>query len=307
MVAHVFAPSLVIAVAVAALVLGGIGRVSRKPPPPRDVESIVVHRQVERAKTIEECSVIVLGDSSALMGVDAPLLQAELGTCVQSLATIGFVGPSGYARILGLYGDRHPVRTVVFLMHGSSLSISESLFAYEGFEALDDRRPPKRSNVPGMDALFDSRVAPLLDLPLPGEYGRHYGWPVSLSEELDARQGSLTDPNQGALKLGSGELNFTDAVRSRLAALQEALTRLEPETLWVDVTPVATSNTEGRRFTEAVASEFVQALGPNARRLGLPSAMPDKYFATSTHLNAVGQTEYTELLAVRMRAARPPP
>src|SRR5215813_573698 len=53
----------------------------------RDLESIVIEGQIERARTIPEADVLILGDSSALMGIDADDLGRELGgKRVESLA-----------------------------------------------------------------------------------------------------------------------------------------------------------------------------------------------------------------------------
>ena len=48
--------------------------------------------------------------------------------------------------------------------------------------------------------------------------------------------------------------------------------------------------------------QWTEWLGTDAALTGLPAVLPDELFATTTHLNAVGVTVYTERLAAALQA-----
>jgi hypothetical protein len=54
---------------------------------PADLESIVIQTQQTRAQTIANADLLVVGDSSGLMDIDAARLASLMGRRVESLST----------------------------------------------------------------------------------------------------------------------------------------------------------------------------------------------------------------------------
>jgi hypothetical protein len=270
-------------------------------PSALDLEGIVVDGQRARAGTIGDVDVLILGDSSALMGVDAVALGLALGGArVESLATIGYVGPAGFARLLEDFTARgRRARTVVLMMHGVSLALPESLFVHKGFEArVAGSGPAPRSPVRRfLDQLYARLVAPVLDLPLPGAFGQHYGRPDALADALREGHGSLVDPNRYAAKTERFSFVLSEAVASRLDTFRAAAPRLGVSDLRVVVAPLPASvvDDQTRSTHAAVAVAFARRAG--GELVPLPPSRPDEDFATLTHLSAAGRARFTASLA----------
>jgi hypothetical protein len=83
------------------LVSGGAWNAIEPVPPSQSLENVIVEAQIARAQAGRAVDLLIVGDSSALMGIDAPVLGAKLGGArVESLALFGSVGPAGYAALL---------------------------------------------------------------------------------------------------------------------------------------------------------------------------------------------------------------
>ena len=290
---------------VAAALLAGAGllvRAETGPLPRRDLESIVVEGQMARARTIPDADVLILGDSSALMGIDADQLGRELGgKRVESLATIGFVGPAGFAHLLDETATAgHHFGTVVLVLHGVSLALDERVFGRLGFEAMAEGHE-KRGRWPTWvrDAIYDRWVATVLDLPLPGSFGRSYGRPADLAAALREHHGSLVDPNTFARSTSEPfRFQLSPAVATRLDAFASTWARRGTGKLLLLITPIPESRVgpDTLETRATTAAEVQERLG-GATQLPLPASMPDADFASLTHLDAEGRARYTALLA----------
>jgi hypothetical protein len=274
------------------------------------IEDILLAAQMERARTLAQVDVLVIGDSSALMDVDATVLGDALHLRVDTLATVGYSGPLGFVRLAETYaaqGRRLP--TLVFLVHGTSLAITEESFRAKGLEALVlGKANPNRSPVGGARRqIVDGGIRRAVHYPLPGSFGRHYGWPEDLVAALERGHGTLLDPGQlGGEAGGKRPFSFelSPAVRARLPGMADSLVKLAPERIVVAITPVPEGSVGPDTLAqrEAVAKELVDALRlPPGALLPLPAAMPDGDFASFTHLGASGRARYTALLAARLR------
>jgi hypothetical protein len=275
----------------------------RRAAPPEDIESIVIQRQFERSKSLPQVDVLLIGDSSALMDVDVTALEERLGQRVESLATVGFVGPAGYAHLLERYatGGRH-LPTVVLLMHGYSLSLAESVFQTMGFERMvltDQPRLRERRFKAAQRTLADALVRPVVSIPLPGLFAKAYGWREDLVAAIDAGHGSLTDPNTLS-KRGTGyEFSVSDAVANRLGQLGQTLATLHPDRLLFAITPLPEDDVGPSTLSSRAqaAARVASLLGTQATMLdGLPPMMSRQSFASPTHLAASGRESFTTVL-----------
>jgi hypothetical protein len=286
---------------------------ARMPPRPgqRDFEPVVVGEQIKRATTVPRADLLILGDSSALTGVNARLLGDALGVRVESLATLGWVGPAAYARLLERVAERTgPPAAVLLLMCGEGLRVDERTYVSHGFErsVMDGLRPQAAAAPqPALDRIYDRLMVPLVDPPLPGRLGFYYGWAADLSGTLARDRGTVVDPtlpDVGSLRRAY-RFELYPPVEDRLLVLGKALAATHTARALVALSPLPDSGvgplTEGSRAS--VLERVVHALGlPAEAAVASPMALPMAEFATFTHLSAHGRETYTAALA---RALKP--
>lgn len=296
---------------VAAVVVGAAEAWFRLNPSevPTDLESMVLQAQHDRASTIGAADALIVGDSSGLMDIDAGQLASRLGRRVESLAIIGFAGPRGFAALLGEYATRAQPATILLVMHGESLNLPEQTFSDLGLEeqALSGRR--RRPAPPGVGArrrLFETLVSPLVEFPLPGAYGTHYGMPSELRRQLSLGHGSLVDPSQSWAAGQRIDYVFTvsDAVRTRLSAVDAAVAFSAALYLVISPLPQSAIGATTPQTRDRTSAEVLKALGARWQAIDTPIGLDDRLFATVTHLNADGRRQFTEQLAA---ALSPPP
>jgi hypothetical protein len=303
MVARAGGGSLLVAGALVAAAAWVHARGSRSALPPA-VETVIVTTQLERAVALPPTDVLVVGDSSALMGVDPVALGAELGgRHVELLATLTWVGPAGYAALVDrVFSKQHPGTIVVLMV---ALSLDENFYRATGYEAmvLQDLRGPAR--IPRQladfgDGLFLEVVQPAVDFWLPGTFGRRYGTPEDLAAFIRGHQGACIDPNHYVPPGRTISFQLSEATERRMTVLGDTLARALPATAHFGMTPLPESevgvDTAESRARTIVAARTALRLAREAV-LDLPLALPDADFATSGHLGASGRGPFTAALA----------
>jgi len=315
---------LVVALALAIHGAASVGLLPR-PKAALDVDRTILVHQAEAARRPSAAKTVFIGDSSCLMNVAAD----EMGADVLNLGTLSYLDLASYARLLREYLDRNggSVQRVVLLMHPAALRLGERNEYFR--EVIDahwegrDLRHPGESLLPrwfGASRMRARVLNRVLPEPLPGAYGRFYGFSDNLWRYLDAHQGSMIDPRAFDLATAQGTTDF------RLAPRFEAESRVFRQAvpagvrLEVGLTPVpeglampgeAERHLEQlgpmwllqRRPTDRVASltaarlqeilrEWSQWLEADRVLTNLPPTMPDRFFASPTHLNADGRKEY---------------
>lgn len=301
------------AAACGAFFFGLMGAVSgRLPPRPADrqLEGIIVREQLRRS-TVVRPQLLILGDSAALMGVDVRRLGQELHLQVESLATLGWVGPAGYAQLLDAVVQRAgPPEWVVVLMCGVSLALSEEQFAQAGYEmrVLSGTASGEEVTRASMrDRIYERLFSPLLDPPLPGRYGFYYGWPADIAATLERGHGSMVDPSVSntASLAPSYRFEVSPAVSGRLRLFGHALRargtarRRLFGTMPLPQTAVGPDSDATRR--QALSQVMLTLHFPENSILDLPLALPYTQFASLTHLNAAGREVFTEILSRALR------
>jgi hypothetical protein len=297
------------------LVLTAAALAARLPAPAtdEDMANLVVGAQMRRAERLGPADLLVLGDSSGLMGVDAARMERPLGRRVQSLATVGYVGPAGYARMLDRVATHTTERPqVLLLLSPVSLAIDEAGFATKGL-GLETKVlagptvAPRESEVRPVELIYARLFAPLIRAPMPGRLGFHYGWPEDVARALDDGHGTLIDPNrfEEASVQRPTRFEVTPAVEARMRVLAVAL-RAHARAPLFAFTPIPQravgADTEATRA--AARDRILALLGlPDSAYLALPTALPGSLFATSFHLDATGRQHFTELLVAELRKA----
>ncbi|MFZ5893962.1 MAG: hypothetical protein ACOY0T_23065 [Myxococcota bacterium] len=299
-----------VVVAVAILVV--FGCIRRRDPKPllSAIEHIVVDTQMKRSHSIGRADVLILGDSSVLMGIDAVQLSHELGGArVESLATIGFMGPRGYAKLLDNYVSAgHTAATLVFLMHPKSLETSESILVEGRYEqtVLDDRQTTSGLLLTeGRREIFSNVIDAAATLPLPGAYGKYYGWADQVARAIRDGHGSLIDPHELRREdctSGFVPRSASEAVLRRAPYLRASVEHARPARFLVGVTPVPESCHTDPTSRDSLLTQLAEAIGRSHATLNeLPAALPDEYFASTTHLNREGRVHFTRLIARVLR------
>jgi hypothetical protein len=275
------------------------------------VDREVIRAQLDRVETIPtELGVLLVGDSSGLMGIDPEMLQASLGVETESLNTLGYVGPRGYASLLDRFRARGGTASrLVLVLHPSSLMRKPVWLAWERMTisgALDPN--PPADLVQGTRARLLSIAEPVLYFPLYGPLGDFYGNAPALGAFIRAHKGAAIEPGGplGEVALvpgGNDRLEVNETFLETLPALAEAVDRFGPDQTRLVLMPqpdwFAGADLDRQAGEIRTRLERELHLDP-ARRLETPATMPAALFGTPTHLSPVGRAEFTRLLAERL-------
>lgn len=297
--------------------------------PVSDLETMIVEEQIERAKTINEADVIVIGDSSALMGVDATLLGNLMGgKRVENLSTLAWVGAKGYAHLLEMYSRRGlRVRTVVLLMHGLSLNRPEGA-GWDGWEDMVVKESIPRELAKNPYEGFRSELSTFLfgrlfALPMPAVWGRYYGTHLEVADAIRTDHGSIYEPVwalpaetgrwDSAAKTGTVEprvlpsyglpYHLSRTAEFGLREFAVAATRFPVEHVFFGIMPTLLSvKTEqavvdNKRVANQIGVLMRQSLTSRFEPLNLVPFRADEYFSSATHLNQMGREHFTRTLA----------
>ena len=287
------------------------------------VDHLIVDTQLERLREKEPADLVLLGDSSCLMGIAAPLVAEQLNLEVENYCTIGYVGPAGYASMLNDIkpGSRHP-HWIVVALNPAQFVRQPSWESWVGYVASASQRrirhPPTVKDAFGFGRRSVNRL--LAYEPLPGRFALYYGGTASVQAELRNSRGSMLDPGYGlrfaslqALKasadrpnLGSiAELTPNQAFLDALRVLQLSVTRFGRRDVFLLITPVPEGVLDSRGVAElnAARKAIGHTLGLTPENvLDMPLQLPAAYFSSQTHLNQWGRIRYTEYLAEVLQA-----
>lgn len=284
------------------------------PCPTLDAERTVLVHRVEAARAAGTAEVLLVGDSSCLMNVSARELERELGRPVLNLATFSFLDLAAHAALVREYVRANPgrLKTVVLLQHPETLRrlaperYYTNVFAHilAGTDA-----PPgagfdgQLRHVLGLE-YFQSRVlGRLLPLPLPGAYGRRYGFTHDLDAHLMRERGSLVDPELAPLgkrpeyRLAASLETGSRAFRSALPEGVELLVGMTP-------VPVRLASQDFQRWQRDHLVVWSAWLHPAVALTNLPAVLPDESFMRATHLREGEISLYTKALADAIRGGR---
>lgn len=308
-------------VIVPAVLLAGIVRFGAAsgllpgPWPALDVDRTILTHQVNASRTPQDADIVLIGDSSCLMDVSALELDRQFGREHRpiNLATSMYTGLGGYASMLSRYGEVNPGRTrlVILLVHpemlrGIAPPSDYLLFLSDLYAGADPREPGSfYSQVRGLFGLniLENRLLARCPLPLPGEYGRDYGFNLNLYAYMDRERGSASDPHCYVPAPGQGDAEYRLAPALEPEALSFRAAMPPGARLLVGLTPVPESFA-----TAGHAAKSRQILLQWGRWLqadclsNLPATIPDALFASPTHLNRQGTATYTVLLAKELQS-----
>jgi hypothetical protein len=308
-------PLVPLAVFTAAMHAGARTGLLPAPRPTLDVDRTVLVHQAEASRAPNDAQVLLLGDSSCLMDVSARQLAEQIGRPVLNLGTLSYLNLGANALLLRHYENANPgrLRAAVILMHPEALRLGPSdawqTRAMESFLNGTDHfqagRPSERAaHALGLDIFRGRVLARALPAPLPGSFGRRYGFTVNLERFLTENRGSAIDP-ESKPPSGSAEYRLAPAFKLPSAAFRQSLP--PGARLFVGITPVPAgfAGPGYAALQRRMLQEWGAWLKADAVLTNLPATLPPELFAQKTHLNEAGQRAYTERLAEVLRGLLP--
>jgi hypothetical protein len=283
-----------------------------RPRPTHDLDHTILIHQAETARQSHPADLVLLGDSSCMMDASAKSLGEQLHCTSLNLGLVSYVDVTAYARMLLTYAKANPgcPRAVVLLMHPEALRRPGPDPRYVVFlQSALQGDPPNRLGESvnpfnawvGVDTFRSSFLSRWVPAPLPGNYGKRYGFTADVERFLDANHGSLFDPDPQKFQ-GNAEYRLARQLEAASRAFKAALPANIK--LYAAITPVPAGFPPSANYVSVHAQmlkQWSQWLG--AEPLPLPATLPDRMFKKTTHLNEEGVQVYTEQLAKSLRAA----
>lgn len=308
-------PLLPLALFAIAMQLGARFHLLPAPHPTLDTERTILIHQAEASRTSPDAEILLLGDSSCLMNISARQLTEQLGHPALNLGTFSFLDPSAHALLLREHAQANPgrLRVVVLLMHPESLRRLGSEAYYLGaltnfLSGLDHCQTETAAGqgtcLLGVE-IFQGRIlSRVLPIPLPGAYGRRYGFTRDLENFLARERGSAIDPDPKPFE-GNAEYRLAPTLERASKNFRAAVP--SGVKLLVGITP-APERFAGPRYPQLHADllrQWSQWLQADAALTNLPPALPDDSFVRTTHLKESVVPRYTEQLAAALRSHLP--
>lgn len=282
-----------------------------KPWPLLDMDRTILWQKIELADRGGAADLVLLGDSSCLLDVDARALAAARGGGrVVNLGTVSHLSLASQGMLLERYLARAstPPAAVLVLLHPDALRREEAVPAVEATfnDMLQGRLRPTgsglRSRVEswlGIDVLRQALQARVLPPPIQRGLGRRYGFTPVLREVLFENEGSLSATGHYAWAAGQGRAVYrlSEAVRRDSLRWGALLPAGVPLYLVVTPVPASFAPVDHAAVMEQIGLRWAESFGRTAHRLPLPAVAPDQLMADRLHLNEEGQRWYTASLA----------
>jgi hypothetical protein len=285
---------------------------------------MIILEQMRRAAMVLSPDLVFIGDSSCLMGVHVPTIREHLPSLrVESLCTIGTVGPAGYAHILDRMVARGAApKAIVIMLHPIQFQRHPSWEGTTRFVQDGGALPVRPSNpLIATIRFLQLQLSRVFFTPLPGNYGRYYGTEENFVGDIRETGGSAVDP--GALSLRSlGELqaevaktktvpqgtaqpyDINESFERALASLASSLRTFDHNMVYLLIAPVPNVNyyPSGYGVSARAEREIASRLGvPPDNVLPLGHAWPFEYFSSVTHANRWGRIMISRSLGQLLR------
>ncbi len=285
-------------------------------PPPRpmlDADRTVIVHQADASREPSEAKVLLIGDSSCMMNVDAAQLSQLIGIEVLNLGSVKVLGLNAYSTLLANHLKSNKPGKIVLLVNPNFVRKNSPskvhVAAFEHYLAGRDYDygTAKAWGLRRMLGIHiaEGRLVGRLPLPLPKRFGAFYGFTSELYHYMDKHQGSAADPNI----LNEEDLSGSSDYLVDKSYLKEAATFAAAvpsgTRLFVGLTPLPESF-PGEGYVsryKVLLSEWAAAFPGAIPLTGLPPMLPDKQFATKTHLRPQSVGSFTERLCRELLAA----
>lgn len=267
---------------------------------------LLVNEQIKRAKNLSYANIVIVGDSSGLMNIDALKLEKHLNVRVENLSTMQITGPHSYGLLLKQVASRAAgkLRLVLLVLHPDSVDLNEKVLSEANYENyITEMKGPIVLANNYYSKVRQDLLSHVVDLQImPGAYGNFYGSADNVLTFMNKNRGSLIDPNFMTVptqqKIGG---KISAAFAWRWQKLGKILQGLEYPLAFI-MSPV-----EQNRYNQRIIKKLKQNLIENLRvsqlyTLNLPEAFTTSHFATATHLNRIQRSAYSDSLAKALKS-----
>lgn len=281
-----------------------------------DVDRTILLHQAEASIKKSGAEILLIGDSSCLMGVSARRLGEALGRPVLNLATLSDVPLEMHGRLARNYCEANPgrVKALLVLMHSQTLRLgtraeyfAQAIDAHLGGREQDRAGTPRMARWLGGESFRARILTRMLPVPLPGRYGEYYGFNTGLWRYMDEHGGSAIDPHRLGKIEGSPEVRIAPGWEEASERFKAATPKAVRILAGIAPSPASFAAPNHAAACQEVLEQWARWLGAEAMS-GLPLTLPDEHFASATHLNEAGVKEYTErlgaALSMMLREAR---
>ncbi|MDA9265638.1 hypothetical protein N9P87_01140 [bacterium] len=268
-------------------------------------EDFVVASQMQRADNNLDAEILIVGDSSSLMGVNPTIVEKNLDTKlrVESLAAIASIYPSGFLKLVENYLKKNdPPQILIIQINPVTLSDQPEWFQQKHRRWVEHNfRQSQSSLFDYPKRKFKSQMSKVVEYPLPNKYGEFYGWPTNLSKFFHSNNGTLVDPGP---KIDWDDQPHYFAINTHYTTqfLQAAriINAIESPNVFLIFTPnILSKNSAETALTRSFSYSYaVRLLGLQEEdSLLLPETMADEFFISTHHLNKAGREEFSKILA----------
>lgn len=282
------------------------------PQPVEGTDRVVMSRRVEMARSPSAAEVLIIGDSSSAIGVEAPLLGELLPGRPEVLNQGMFmgIGMDIYGQAAGEFVRHHPdqVRLVLLVVTAQQLQNTAMSHFHQRLwrDLLTATEVPRETTrlreTLAADSTRERLINPLLPMTTYGHAGLFYGHTHHVRDWMATHGGSMVEDGvynpTGLVALP--EFQITEAVHAEAVALRSELPALVK--LAVAITPLPESHLPAgqesrrddllRRLNTSLQADFLLT--------NLPVRLPNGFFSSPFHLNPRGADHFTRLLAAEL-------
>ncbi len=278
-----------------------------------DMDRAIMATQTDLAATQSNADIVLIGDSSCLMNLDAALISSLSGKKVVNLGTVSFLNMEVFGTLLKRYmeSQEHPPSKVILMTHPDFLRrASASRMHVEWIEhymkGLDYWSGSTSWKSVGRYMgvhLIQGRLLSWLPRPLKAEFGSLFGFTKDLERYMKQHHGSALDPRslQSEDLKGSREYRISTA-NMRHAESFKSILPVDTDLL-VALSPLPEGFVDASLQSELpeLRSQWSASLKADTIIQMLPLTMPDADFASKTHLTPKANQTYSKRLALFLK------
>lgn len=280
-------------------------------------EQIIVKQRFATIYSPSTAEVLIIGDSSSAIGVEAILLGRLLPSRpeVLNLGMFMGVGLDIYGEVAGAFIRQHPgqVKLVLLVVTAQKLQNTDVSVPHEKLwrdllaDVPDADQALTTQRMLALDATRQRLINLLLPMTTYGHAGLFYGHTHHLRKWLVAHGGSTVEEGvynpPGPIALP--EFQITAAVHAESVALRSEIPASVK--LAVAITPLPESHLP--RGHETRRNDLLRRLNTSLQAdfllTNLPARLPNGYFGSPFHLNPRGADHFTRLLAAELAELDP--
>ena len=303
LISHLGLPVIFIVIIASMLHLG-----ARLLPSPRatwDMDRTIMATKADLSSRDEGADIVLIGDSSCLMNIDASQLSELTGKKVINLGTVSFLDMKVFSHLLDRYlkAQSKLPSQVVLMVHPDFLrrsSPSKSHVAWINDYMAGRDHATKGESWSSVEYLLGvhvirGRLLSWLPRPLSSAFGAYFGFTSNLESYMWDHQGSAVDPRslkEADLK-GSKEYRISTTNQNNAALFAQIIPEGTQLAVALSPTPASFADESLVPKLASILQDWKSALNAENSFETLPLALEDNKFANKTHLNPEASKTYT--------------